>query len=140
MQFMCGQVPEKTRKVSSALRRTQRVFSTGPLEPGSVFGDRDDPFLEFADGKLGDRAELHGLVGRGFPPHQIVDDADGAAAADDQAAEDLEGLAAVLGWGLAVPRGKIIAQRAGKPGFVRCLTSPARSTRMPLLQEIGVNS
>ena len=103
VQFMCGQVPEKTRKVSSGLRRIQSVFSTGPVSQVPCSVTVTMRFLEFPDGKFGDRAQFDGLVGRCFPPHQVVDDADGSAATDDQAAENFEGLAAVLFSILVVP-------------------------------------
>ena len=96
MQFMCGQVPEKTRKVSSALRRTQIVFSTGPVNHVPCSVTVTILFWNSPTGYSAIGAQFDGLVSRGFPPRQIVDDAEGSAATHHKPAEDFERLAAAL--------------------------------------------
>ena len=65
-------------------------------QPRPVFGYRDYPFLEFPNGIFRDCAQFDGLVSRGFPPRQIVNDAEGSPATHHKPAEDFERLAAVL--------------------------------------------
>src|SRR5678816_3840005 len=65
-------------------------------QPRPVFCYRDYPFLEFPNGILGDCAQFDGLVSRGFPSRQIVNNADGSPATHHKPAEYFERLTAVL--------------------------------------------
>ena len=75
-------------------------------EPRAVLGDRHGSLLEFAERKLGNRAELYCLVGGRLAPDEVVHDSNRSAPADEEATQDSERFATVLVWGFAHDRAK----------------------------------